>query len=159
MSTASPDTCADVVGVPTHRAAFFSEPYFATASLRSRCWYSGERQPLLTKSSIPSTDASVAARRRAPRRVGSSLATPGISSSKTVVPAGATPSASPGPARCSRVASGRDAAGAGGDEDELEDGADGNSKPRAGAIATRTTSRPATRIPGIQPAVVRVRAL
>ena len=32
MSTASPDTCADVLGVATQRAASASEPYFATAS-------------------------------------------------------------------------------------------------------------------------------
>ena len=46
MSTASPDTCADVPGVATHRAASASEPYFAIASSRSCCWYAGERQPL-----------------------------------------------------------------------------------------------------------------
>ena len=32
MSTASPDTCADVSGVATHRAASSSEPYSETAS-------------------------------------------------------------------------------------------------------------------------------
>ena len=32
MSTASPDTCADVSGVATHRAASSREPYFETAS-------------------------------------------------------------------------------------------------------------------------------
>ena len=48
MSTASPDTCADVLGVATHRAASASDPYFVTASWRSCSWYSGERQPLST---------------------------------------------------------------------------------------------------------------
>src|SRR5882762_8965655 len=87
MSTASPDTCADVSGDATQRAASSAEPYFATASRRSRAWYSGERQPLSTRNATP---LSVAAWRRAPRSAGSSLATPGISSSKTVVPSGTT---------------------------------------------------------------------
>ena len=64
-------------------------------------WYSGERQPLSTKNSTPSYAASVAAWRRAPSRSGSRLATPGISSSKTVVPSGTAPSASPSAPRCS----------------------------------------------------------
>src|SRR5262245_32138854 len=101
MSTASPDTCADVLGVATQRAASSSEPYFETASWRSCSWYSGDRQPLSTTNSTPSCAASVAARRRAPRRAGSRLATPGISSSKTVVPSGTAPSASPSAPRCS----------------------------------------------------------
>ena len=54
-----------------------SEPYFATASSSSCSWYAGERQPLSTKNSTPSSAASVAARRRAARRAGSRLATPG----------------------------------------------------------------------------------
>jgi hypothetical protein len=37
-STASPDTWADVLGVATQRAASASEPYFETASRRSRSW-------------------------------------------------------------------------------------------------------------------------
>jgi hypothetical protein len=78
-----------------------SEPYFETACWSSCSWYSGERQPLSTKSSTPSSAASVAARRRAPRSAGSSLSTPGISSSKTVVPSGTAPSASPSAPRCS----------------------------------------------------------
>ena len=48
MSTASPDTWADVSGVATQRAASSSEPYSATASRSSCSWYAGERQPLLT---------------------------------------------------------------------------------------------------------------
>ena len=68
---------------------------------RSCSWYSGERQPLSTKNSTPSSAASVAAWRRAPSRAGSRLATPGISSSKTVVPSGTAPSASPSAPRCS----------------------------------------------------------
>lgn len=39
MSTASPDTWADVVGVATQRAASSSEPYVETASWRSWSWY------------------------------------------------------------------------------------------------------------------------
>ena len=89
------------VGVATQRAASSSEPYFETASRSSRSWYAGERQPLLTWNSTPSSAASVAAWRRAPRRAGSSLATPGTSSSKTVVPSGTAPSASPSAPRCS----------------------------------------------------------
>ena len=54
-------------GVATHRAASSSEPYVETASRRSCAWYSGERQPLLTTNSTPSSAASVAAWRRAPR--------------------------------------------------------------------------------------------
>src|SRR3954451_1517624 len=101
MSTASPDTCGDVVPVATHRAASASEPYSAIASRRSRSSYAGERQPLLTTSSTPSAAASVAARRRAPRSGGSRLATPGSSSSKTVVPSGTAPPAAPSASRCS----------------------------------------------------------
>jgi hypothetical protein len=48
MSTASPDTWAEVSGVATQRAASLSEPYFATASRSSCSWYFGERQPLST---------------------------------------------------------------------------------------------------------------
>ena len=59
MSTASPDTWADVSGVATHRAASASEPYSETASRRSCSWYSGERQPLSTESSTPSSAASL----------------------------------------------------------------------------------------------------
>src|SRR5438128_1055716 len=76
-STACPDTWADVLGVATHRAASSTEPYFETASWKSRSWYAGERQPLLTTSSTPSCAASVAARRRAARRAGSRSATAG----------------------------------------------------------------------------------
>ena len=38
MSTASPDTWADVLGVATHRAASASEPYFETASSEECSW-------------------------------------------------------------------------------------------------------------------------
>ena len=55
MSTASPDTCADVSGVATQRAASSSEPYFATASRRSCSWYAAERQPLSTWNATPSS--------------------------------------------------------------------------------------------------------
>ena len=113
MSTASPDTWADVSGVATHRLASASEPYFEIASWRSRSWYAGERQPLSTTNSTPSFAASVAALRRAPRSAGSSLATPGTSS-KTVVPSGTAPSASPSARGCSlREPSMGGAAGAG----------------------------------------------
>src|SRR3954462_15231588 len=44
---------------------------------------------------MPSVAAAVAARRRAPRRAVSRLATPGTSSSKTVVPPGMEPPARP----------------------------------------------------------------
>ncbi len=138
MSTASPDTCADVLGVATHRAASASEPYSETASRSSCSWYSGERQPLSTKSSTPSYAASVAARRRAPRRAGSRLATPAIPSAKTVVPSGTALSRSPGAPRCSRR---RTSIGNAAVEDE--DGS--NCWPRATAIAAMTTSRPAAR--------------
>ena len=53
--------------------------------------------------STPSPAASVAAWRRAPRRAGSRLATPGTSSSKTVVPSGTAPSASPSAPRVARA--------------------------------------------------------
>src|SRR3954470_22581536 len=95
MSTASPETWGDVVPVATHRAASASEPYLAIASRRSWSSYAGEGQPLLTTSSTPPAAAAVAARRRARRRAGSRLATPGTSSSKTVVPSGTAPPASP----------------------------------------------------------------
>ena len=39
---------ADVLGVATHRAASFSEPYLEIASWSSCSWYFGERQPLST---------------------------------------------------------------------------------------------------------------
>src|SRR5262245_46893287 len=100
MSTASPDTWADVVAVATQRAASSSEPYFETASWSSCSWYAGERQPLSTKKSTPSAAAAVAARRSAVRRAGSRLETPGTSLSKTVVPAGTAPSASPSTRPC-----------------------------------------------------------
>src|SRR5262245_56384644 len=100
MSTAFPDTWADVVGVATQRAASSLEPYLETASRSSCSWYAGERQPLSTKTSTPSAAAAVAARRRASRRAGSRLATPGTSSSKTVVPSGTAPSASPSTCPC-----------------------------------------------------------
>src|SRR6185312_12104836 len=77
------------------------EPYFAIASRRSWSSYAGERQPLLTTSPTPSAAASVAARRRARRRAGSRLATPGISSAKTVVPSGTAPPSSPSASPCS----------------------------------------------------------
>ena len=67
MSTASPDTWADVLGVATHRPASACEPYFEIASWRSRAWYAGDRQPLSTTNRTPSAAASVAALRRAPR--------------------------------------------------------------------------------------------
>ncbi len=46
MSTASPDTCADVPGVATQRLASASDPYFEIASRSSWAWYAGARQPL-----------------------------------------------------------------------------------------------------------------
>src|SRR5215218_4365669 len=99
MSTASPLTCADVRGVATQRAASASEPYFETACWSSCSWYAGERQPLSTVNRTPAPAASVAARRRAVSRPGSSFATPGIVPSKTVVPSGMAPPASPTPPR------------------------------------------------------------
>ena len=57
MSTASPDTCSDVAAVATHRAASSSEPYSEIASRSSSSWYAGERQPLVTVNSTPSSDA------------------------------------------------------------------------------------------------------
>ncbi len=93
MSTASPDTCGDVSGVATHRAASAREPYVETAS-SSRCsWYAGERQPLLTWSSTPSSAASVAAcggHGEDPDRGGNGRDVV----AETVVPSGTTPSAS-----------------------------------------------------------------
>ena len=100
-STASPSTWSDVAGVATQRAASALEPYFEIASSSSCSWYAGERQPLLTSNTTPSPAASSAARRSAPRRAGSSLATPGYSSSKTVAPSGTSPSATPGSWWCS----------------------------------------------------------
>ena len=94
-STASPFTCADVWGVATQRAASASEPYFETACWSSCSWYAAERQPLSTVNRTPLAAASVAARRRAASRSASSLATPGISSSKTDVPVGMAPPATP----------------------------------------------------------------
>src|SRR4051812_27963322 len=106
MSTASPETWADVSEVATQRAASASDPYFEIASRRSCSSYSGERQPLLTTNSTPSSAASAAAWRRAPSRAGSRLATPGIPSSKTVAPSGTAPSASPSEPRCSDLPGG-----------------------------------------------------
>src|SRR5204863_8492402 len=127
-STACPDTGADVLGVATHRAASSSEPYFEIASRRSCSWYFGERQPLSTENLTPTCAAPLAAWRRAPRRAGSSLATAGYSSSKTVTPSGTTPSASPSaawgsPSRlsCVRGAGGAAAMGAVGADDEAGD--------------------------------------
>src|SRR4028119_1344323 len=57
MSTASPDPCAEVSAVATHRAASSSDPYSATASRSSWSWYSGERQPLVTATSTPTSAA------------------------------------------------------------------------------------------------------
>src|SRR3954447_22211552 len=136
MSTASPDTCRDVVPVATHRAASASEPYLAIASRRSWSSYAGERQPLLTTSSTPSAPASVAARRRARRRAASRLATPGTSSSKTVVPAGTAPPASPSASR--RSLPERSTAD-GGDEGE----GTSDLEPSAATIATMATTTPA----------------
>src|SRR2546421_1657786 len=120
MSTASPDTCADVLGVATHRAASISEPYLAIASSSSCSWYFGERQPLSTENVTRSRAASVAAWRRARWNAGSRLATAGYSSSKTVTPSGTTPSASPSarggsPGRLSCRGCGRGSAPAMGD--------------------------------------------
>jgi hypothetical protein len=158
MSTASPDTWADVAGAATQRAASACEPYLATASWSRCAWYSGDRQPLSTMNSTPSPAASVAAWRTAPRRSGSRLATPGTSSSKTVVPSGTAPAASPSAsrkspltrpglrrdARCSlRGTLFGDAAVA--DEDAVEDEGPDNGSPRAAAIAAMTASSPATR--------------
>src|ERR671917_1936043 len=119
MSTASPDTCRDVSAVATHRAASSFEPCSAIASRRSCSWYSGDRHPLVTSSSTPSSAASVAAWRREPRRAGSRLATPGTSSSKTVVPSGTAPCASPsGPRRSLRGGDDGDGDGGGGGRDD-----------------------------------------
>src|SRR3954451_19494129 len=144
MSTASPDTCGDVVPVATHRGASPSEPYLAIASRRSWSSYAGERQPLLTTRSTPSAAASVAARRRARTRAGSRLATPGTSSSKTVVPSGTAPPASPSASRCSlRERSTGDAADHGEDavkgEGTVKDDDTSAVEPRAAAIATMAT--------------------
>ena len=38
MSTASPETCAEVSGVATQRAASSSEPYSSTASREQLRW-------------------------------------------------------------------------------------------------------------------------
>ena len=106
MSTASPDTCG------RRRRAWRPsarprprEPYFATAS-SSRCsWCAGDAPAAVdVERRAPSPPASVAARRSAPSRAGSRLATAGTSSSKTVVPSGTTPSASPSARRRSRRA-------------------------------------------------------
>jgi hypothetical protein len=144
------------VGVATHRAASSSEPYFDTASRRSCSWYAGERQPLSTTNSTPSSAASVAARRRAPSRPGSSLATPGTSPSKTVVPSGTAPPASPSASRCSLR---ERSTGVAADEGEgtvecdgtvegegaVKDDDTSDLEPRAAAIATMATSKPAAR--------------
>src|SRR3954451_14918297 len=150
MSTASPDTGADGLGGATHRRACSSEPYFRTASRRSRSWYSGERQPLSTTNLTPSSAASVAAWRRAPRSAGSRLATPGTSSSKTAVPSGTAPPASPSASRCSsRERSTGDAADEGEDamegEGTVKDDDTSDLEPTAAAIATTATSTPAAR--------------
>src|SRR3954451_6368093 len=150
MSTASPDTWGDVSEVATHRAASCSEPYFETASSRSCSSYAGERQPLLTTNSTPSSAASVAARRRAPRRSGSSLATPGTSSSKTVVPSGTAPPGSPSASPCSLRERSRGLAADVGEgtlegDDTVEDDHTSDFEPRAAAIATMATSTPAAR--------------
>src|SRR3954470_9281666 len=113
MSTASPDTCADVLGVATHLAASCCEPYLEIASRKSRAWYAGERQPLSTTNSTPSAEASTAASRRAPRSAESSFATPGTSSSKTVVPSGTALSASPSAPRCRLLGADRGGAAVG----------------------------------------------
>src|SRR5829696_7447278 len=157
MSTASPDTWADLSGVATHRAASSSEPYFDTASRRSRSWYAGERQPLSTRNSTPPPAASVAARRTAPSRRGSSLATPGTSSSKTVVPSGTAPPASPSAARCSsRGRSTGEAADEG--EGTVKDGGTSDLEPRAAAIAAMARSTPTARRLRIPPRRVVARA-
>src|SRR5215210_603988 len=142
MSTASPDTCADVSGVATHRAASSSEPYLETASRRSCAWYAGERQPLSTAQPTPSCAASVAAWRRAPRSAGSRLATPGTSSSKTVVPPGTAPPAPPSASRCPLR---ERSTGAAADEGEgtVKDDDTSALEPRAAAIATMATTTPA----------------
>src|SRR3954471_21512063 len=144
MSTASPETWGDVVPVATHRAASASEPYLAIASRRRWSSYAAERQPLLTTSPTPSAAASVAARRRARRRAGSRLATPGTAPSKTVVPSGTAPPASPSAPRCSLPErSTGDPADEG--EDAVKDDDTSDSEPRAAAIATTATSTPAAR--------------
>src|SRR3954471_21537673 len=142
MSTASPETWGDVVPVATHRAASASEPYFAIASRRSWSSYAGERQPLLTTNLTSSAAASLAARRRARERAGSRLATPGTSSSKTVVPSGTAPPASPSAPRCSLgEPSTGDAAGQG--EGTVKDDETSDLEPRAATSATMATSTPA----------------
>ena len=175
MSTACPETWVDVSGVATHRAAAFLEPYFEIASRRSRSWYAGERQPLVTKISTPSPDAATAARRRAASRSGSRLATPATSPSKVVVPSGTTPSASPSaPVRSGRgttvppgteLAVSRSSLGvsapstgmrAATDADEDADWDEVNGMPRKTVMTAPTTSRPATRMAGIRRVAVRV---
>ena len=93
MSTASPETWADVSAVATHRAASCSEPYVETASRRSCSWYAGERQPLLTSNSTPSSAASVAASAQRVQQIGVEVGDARDLASKTVVPSGTTPSA------------------------------------------------------------------
>ena len=95
MSTASPDTCADVSGWPPSGrpplASRTSGPPLGggapgTPGNASRC--RPRRRPRRLRQSV-------AAWRSAPRSAGSRLATPGIPSSKTDVPSGMAPPASP----------------------------------------------------------------
>ena len=142
MSTASPDTWADVSGVATHRAASASEPYFAIASRSSCSWYAAERQPLSTTNATPSPAASVAARRRAASSAGSRLATPGSRRRRRVVPSGTAPSASPSAAAVPRARGTRGAASRARRRGRVTPAAGGSSD---AAIAAMTASRPATR--------------
>lgn len=170
MSTACPETCSDVAGVATHRAACATEPYSRAAWSRRCAWYAGERQPLLTTNSTPSPAAYLDARRRAPRSAGSSLPTPGTVLSKTVVPSGMAPSALPseppgwlrGREGSADVTDDRgvvqdDASGGGGGivevemVEEVEDGDACSWELQAAAITARTRSCAVSRIRRVRP--------
>ncbi len=149
MSTASPDTCADVAGVATQRAASSCDPYFRTASWRRRSWYAVDRHPLSTRSATPSSPAATAARRRASRSAESSRVTVGTSSHTDTPPSGVTPSSSSSEPRCSRVRSpwiSRSARSPNSSDDVITDDEDvGTTRPTATAIPTMTMIRAAIR--------------
>ena len=142
MSTASPDTCADVSGVATHRAASSSEPYFETASRSSCSWYAGERQPLLTTKLDPVVRGIGRGLAQGTEQSGVELGharnlvvedrhavgdgAVGLAECTTVLGDGLRPARATAPSRTS-------------DASDWE--------PRAAAIAAMTTSRPATRQP------------
>ena len=145
MSTASPDTCADVLGVATQRAASAAEPYFEIASRSSCSWYSGERRPLVDDELDPvvrGVASPLGAGHRAARvEVGDRRDL--VVEDRRAVGDGAVSlaDASHG-ARCDGP---RPVTQPSGTEDAVEDEAAGNCSPRAAAIAATTTSRPATR--------------